>query len=319
MRRVLHPRGFTLVELLTVIGVGATGAVMASVASQPGKPPAKSDDAGDPAAMAAARASELQLKDAVQIRGITQALIVWSTNNADAFPLPSAFDGSNATVSLNGRAKDTTANIVSLLAFNGSISPELCVSPAEVNPSIKVDDRYEFVNPKASMKPADALWDPGFKADFTKGQTGNVSYAHLQPSDGRLPRWASTFSAVEPLVSNRAPELEAAKREGDEASGWTYSVKAAAKDSLTYKIHGATDSWEGNVSYADGHVEFNTRLAPNGKAKPGERLTYSTRDDKQFFDCFFVDEDDDKAGSNAYLGIFTSAGKSAKDFRGIWD
>lgn len=322
-------KAFTLVELAALVAAGSAALSIAAVSMQPGFGKKKPDadqpaekEAAEPAnlteALAKARASARQLKDATQIRGIGQGMIIWANSNNGKFPLPSEFDTANDTVGLNGRAKDTTANILSIMIFNGMISPELCISAAEVNPNIKQDERYEYINPKGAVRPAKALWDPGFKADFTKDQVGNNSFAHLQPSDGRLPRWADTFSSLEPIASNRAPEIEKVERKGDDAAGWTYDV-TAKKDSLTLQIHGAKETWEGNVGFGDGHVDYMTRLAPQGRLEDNLWLAYTTREGKKFLDTHFADEDDDKEGSNAYLGIFVSAGKSPKDFRGIWD
>lgn len=322
-------KAFTLVELAALVAAGAVAMSIAVVTLQPGSgtpapDAAQPEDKDAPRqpnlteSLLKARAQARQLRDATQIRGIVHSMVVWANNNNGTFPLPSEFDTGNDTVSLNGRAKDTTANILSILIFNGSISPELCISAAEVNPNIKVDKRYEFNHPKSAVRPANALWDPGFNADFTKGQIANNSFAHLQPSDGRLPRWADTFGELEPVVSNRSPEIEKVDRRGDEASGWTYSV-TAKRDSLTLKIHGAPDTWEGNIGFGDGRAEFVTRLAPEGRVEDKKWLPYTTRDGTKFLDTYFFDEDDDRDGSNAFLGIFVTAGKSPKDFRGIWD
>lgn len=307
----------------------AAALCLAAVTLQPGLG-SKSPDAAQPEdkdaqqqpslteSLLKARAQARQLRDATQIRGIVRSMVIWADNNNGMFPLPSAFDTGNDTVDLNDRARDTTASILSILIFNGSISTELCVSAAEVNPNIKVDTRYEFNYPKSAVRPANALWDPGFKADFTKGQIANNSFAHLQPSDGRLPRWADTFGELEPVVSNRSPEVEKVDRKGDDAAGWTYDV-TAKKGSLTLRIHGAPDTWEGNIGFGDGRAEFVTRLALEGRVEDKKWLPYTTREGKTFLDTCFFDEDDDREGSNAFLGIFVTAGKSPKDFRGIWD
>jgi prepilin-type processing-associated H-X9-DG protein len=312
---------FTLVELMAVTSVAAVGACMMAASMQPeGASPAAEGDGGKtPEQISADRAAARQLKDATQIRGIQQSLIIWAHNNADKFPLPSDLDKTDDTVSLNGRAKDTTANILSLLIYNGMLPPEMLVSPAEANASIQKDERYEYTNPRSAIRPATALWDPGFKTDFTKGGTGNTSYAHLQPSDGRLGRWTSTFGSKDPAVSNRAPEITKVERKGSDEAGWNCEATVANKDTLTYLIHGARDSWEGNIGYGDGHVDFVTRLAPEGKLEDSYWGTYTMREGGKALDTYFFDEEDDKDGSNAFLGIFTTAGKSPKDFHAIWD
>ncbi len=329
-----HRSGFTLIDLAALIGAGAFALGFAAATAQPSFGKKKLDatpPSGQPAApataqpgsltesLARARASARQLKDSTQIRGILQSMVVWAGSNDGKLPLPSEHDKLDQTVSLNGRAKDTTANILSILIYNGFIAPELCINPAEANPNIKVDERYEYSSPKGAMKPEDALWDPGFKADFTKEQIANNSYAHLQPSDGRLLNWTDSFDTLQALAGNRSPELLSVERSGDETAGWTYTAKAARPDSLTLRIHGAKDTWEGNIGFADGHVAFLTQLAPTGKVEDKKWLAYTTRDDKQFLDCYFVDEEDDRNGSNGFLGIFTTAGKTPKDYRGIWD
>lgn len=121
------------------------------------------------------------------------------------------------------------------------------------------------------------------------------------------------------MVGNRALQISEVERGGDRTKGWKYEVTTAIKDSISLLIHGSRDSWEGNIAYADGHAELHTSLAPQGNVSDNKWLAYTTRDDKRFLDCPFFDEEDDKNGSNAFLGIFLTAGKDAKDFHGIWD
>ncbi len=104
-----------------------------------------------------------------------QSLIVWASNNNGSYPLPSQLDVANMTVAEKGRAKDTTANILSLLIFNGHISTEMCICPDEANKRIANFEDYEYSNPKKAVKPQEAMWDPAFSTDFTKGK-GNWSW-----------------------------------------------------------------------------------------------------------------------------------------------
>src|SRR5688572_21427947 len=106
-------RAFTLIDLAACIS--AAGVIASLVAA----------GAADP------RAGARRAKDAAQLRGIGQSFIVWAQNNQDLYPLPSKVDAANATVAQAGRAKDTTANIFSLLIFNGFLPAEMLVSPAE--------------------------------------------------------------------------------------------------------------------------------------------------------------------------------------------
>jgi prepilin-type N-terminal cleavage/methylation domain-containing protein len=178
-------RGFTLIELAAV--VMAAGAMAMALPTCRGK----------------ARTQQ-QLTDATQLRGIHQGMVLWAQNNNDAYPLPSKFDLKDETVTDQGRTKDTTAAIFSMLIFNCFFSPELCVSPKESNTSIKVHDDFAFSEPATAVKPKRALWDPAFVTDFTNGKVGNFSYAHMLPADERLEEtWTNSFDATQAAVGNR--------------------------------------------------------------------------------------------------------------------
>lgn len=348
--------GFTVVELVAIVGViGVGAACMTALTAQPtfGKPGEKSQPSKDnpdrhpdtdkeeaaPAgtppnlitALARARANARQLKCATQVRGIVQANIVWASNNQGRYPQPSLLDTADATVAEKGRAKDTTANIYSLLIWNGMISPEIAISPAEKNKSIRLMEDYEYSAPKKAVKAADALWDPAFRADFANG-IGHTSYAHLQPSGNwnpdeinspqknkpytsRMQMWSDTYSGTEPILGNRGPEIESVTTT-DVKDESKYTVKTKLEKSVTYGIHGGAKSWEGNIGFNDNHVEFVTTLGPGAQQPP---RWYSTKEDAKKLDVMFFDEPDDKHGSNSFLGIFIKAGTKPEEFKGIWD
>ncbi|MGE3107964.1 MAG: hypothetical protein AB7G11_09295 [Phycisphaerales bacterium] len=342
--------GFTVVELLAVVGMIGVGGAMTSVAVRDAAGGAASAAQPEPEdrieaikqrldamrkqideieseldglkakrpaplteALAKARASARQLKDATQIRGIGQALIIWANQNQGRYPLPSVIDKAGTTVAGPAEAKDTTANILSVLIWGGFISTEMCISPAEANGNIKAYEAFEFDNPKTAVQPANAMWDPAFSADFTGKKPGNVSYAHLQPFQERLKYWADTFVTTEAVVSNRGPEIDRIDRGAD----GTLTPKPKNENSLTYLIHGPRDTWEGNIGFNDGHVDYQTRLI--GNPKEGWPA-YVNKEDKQAPDVLFFDEADAKIPTaNLYLGIFTKSGKSLKDWNAIWD
>lgn len=309
-----NARGFTLVEAAALCLVGA-GVLAGGIASQP----------NDEAALARARQSARQLKDATQIRAIVQAMMIWSQMNKDVYPLPSMIDKQDSTVADKGRAKDTTANILSILAWNGSISPELCISPLENNARIKACDGFEFTNPKTAVRPVNALWDPAFNCDFTGAKPGNNSYAHLQPSGvinagdwtkttGRVQRWSSTFNAAEPIVSTRGPEV-ASVQYGEELK---VTPKYANEKSNTFSFYKPAGSWSGNVAFNDNHVEFLDKyLTPGQTFKAG--ASFKIGEDKTRADIAFFDEPDDPKGVNNFLGIFIKAGEKPSEFKAIWD
>ncbi|HYD00098.1 MAG TPA: type II secretion system protein [Phycisphaerales bacterium] len=265
-----------------------------------------------PALVPCRNGSSRQIKCGTQVRNIIQAMTIFAQGNRDSYPLPSILDANNAAVSAaDPREKDTTNNILSILVFNSSISPELLCSPAETNSSIKVFADYQAASPKAAVRPADALWDPSLRCDFTTGD-GHVSCATLMPSGdctpgvksrGRLAMWGNTFNATEAVVANRGPLVAGLDRNGEPIHN---------RNSNTMAIHGGRTTWEGNVGYNDNHVNFETCM------NPGE-ITYRSADGKRKVGTFYYDEPDDAAAVNAYLGIWVRAGSLPQQFKGIHD
>src|SRR6478736_6361381 len=69
--------------------------------------------------MTQARRGPHHSSESSYIRGIHQGMVLWAQNNKDVYPLPSLVDVKDDTVAEKGREKDTTANIMSLMIFNG--------------------------------------------------------------------------------------------------------------------------------------------------------------------------------------------------------
>jgi len=254
------------------------------------------------------------IKDSSQIRGVVQAMAIWANNNKDQYPLPSSIDLADDTVPEPGRAKDTSANIMSLLIYNGSVPTELLVSPAEANPDIQQCTGYEFNAPKAAVRPEKALWDPAFNADFTSKTPGGLSYAHQMPSDERLKFWANSFAPTDPILGNRGPEIASVKK----LSPPRVSATVRDPNTNTFLIHGSRSAWEGNIAYNDAHVDFTTAFDDSIRSE-GQWGTYVGADGTRWGDVLFFDEPDDPSASNAFLGIFTTAGATAHEFNAIWD
>lgn len=286
--------GLTLVEALVVIVIGVIVLVAACVILGGGSRHGHGQG---------------MMKDATQVRGIEQAMVVWANENKGDFPLPSLIDLNDATVQEKGAAKDHTANILSMLIYAGHISTDLTISIAESHyPAIQQDENYELEYPKTAVDPAKALWDPAFSADFTGGKIGNTSYAHLLPAGPRKALWRDNFSTTQPIIGNRGPEIASYTRAKDDKINPVYSDTK----SFTFLIHGSRNAWEGNIAYNDGHVSFETRLDPEG-------VHYRAADNRYLSDCLFYDEQDDANGTNAFLGIFTKAGEATIDYHAIWD
>lgn len=292
LRRTYVARGFSRVNLLVILIVVVVLLVGAVLAMQ---------------FLAGVRRGAWELYDGTQARGIHQGMVLWRESNSDVYPLPSLIDLKDETVAAQGRAKDTTANIISILIYSNFMTPELCVSPAETNPSIRVHETYAFREPPTAVNPAKALWDPAFSADFTGRKIGNLSYAHMLPADERLEKtWRNTFDATQAIVGSRGPEIKGFTTEGGKR---TYTMP---KKSNTFLIHGGKKTWEGNIVYNDNHVQFETSLTPAD-------TTYKDAADAKQPDCLFFDETDDPSKINNFLGIFTKAGATKAEYQSIWD
>lgn len=261
------------------------------------------------------RGPSRQLKDSTQIRGIHQALVVFAQSNKDQYPLPSLLDAANAAINAPAATKDTTANIFSILIFNGTTVPEMFVSSAEVNDRIRMKGDYQFESPKAAADPAKALWDPTFSSDFTNGKVSNVSYAHTLPSGPRLKQWATTLDASQPIIANRGPEIASVTRDSE----GRITPTLAKPSSNTLLIHGSRNTWEANFAFNDNHVEFQTWVAPGKRLADDKRPRYTAGDGTSVIDLPNYDEPDDPAGTNHFLGIFTTAGEKPAEFKAIWD
>lgn len=263
--------------------------------------------------LAIARISSRQLSDSSQIRDLHRGLSLWAENNDGELPRPSKIDVNNTTVAAaSPEEKDTSANIVSVLIFNGYVSPEICVSKSETSRNIRVYKRYQFTSPKTAVASDKklALWDPAFSADFSK-PGGNFSYAHAIPNGAvRSELWAPTWNAQQAVLGNRGPEMSGLQH------GKTPDVEVNLRNpnSNTLRIHGGPTTWEGHIAYADNHVNFETNLFARGIVPP-----YSDSAGLKWEDCLFFDEPDDVEGKNNFLGVFIGAGKELGDFKAIWD
>ena len=206
------------------------------------------------------------------------------------------------------------------------------VSPLETNPKISKCDAYQFEGPKAAAVPDRALWDPAFSADFTK--KGNVSYAHQQPSDGRMPKWSVSFSSSEIALGNRGPEIAGLDRPAPGAIAPRFAEPPIAppagspegtpgKGTRTCTFHGTGQTWAGNFAYNDNSVRILKPGLTHGEAIPkldskSDFPTY-TVDAQSRPDIPFFDETDDVSESNNFIAIFIESGRSRKQFKAIWD
>ncbi len=309
-RRAAASRGATVLEVMVVIAVIVLGLVLLPVAL-----PARRTGCGR------------YMKDSTQVRAMVQAMVVFADSNKGSYPLPSMLDASDATVAETGEAKNSTGNILSVLVFNGFISPEICISAAEVNGRIQRHDTYEYSTPGGAVRPVDALWDPSFRGtpddpvtygNISSGGVAHQSYAHVLPFGNRRKQWSDTYNSTEAVFGNRGPTYAQDDR-APAAKKWSLTADELGTGSNTLLIHGGRRTWEGNVGYNDNHVNFETTPMPEaltlvipGKPKSGVNTLMP--------DNLFVNETDQidgdgatdgvEAGRNAYLRPITSVAAS---------
>jgi len=307
--------GFTIIELLVLILI----ALLIVAILLPSMGPKGS--------------SSRHLKDATQLRGIHQAFGVWASSNDDKYPLPSAVDVDNFTVPEFGRAKDTTANIMSTLINEGFIIVELLISPLENNDRVQVYEGYEVENIRGAVDPENALWDPKLSADFTSAPGGNISYAHLIPQGKRLDQWSSTYNGEQAIISRRGPRILSVEQVDNNVV-----TRFANPKSRTTQAFGDIRSsknawWSGNVAYNDNHVDFNMNVYADNKPVgtpeifPRLKLLQDDGSTLDIHDVMFADELAPEGkdawreayDANQFLGIFTTAGENREDFTAIWD
>lgn len=300
-------RGFTLIELAALVVVG--GGALTLVAST--------------GPLKVARERSQQLNDGSQIRNVVLSMTYWASQNDDLYPLPSKIDRHGLTVAEAGTAQDTSANIMSMLVYNGSIPAAMLVSPAETSDAIAVDDDYVFRNPPSAVNPERALWDPAFDADFTDGE-GNLSYAHLLPSGERLAQWGRTFDATQPAMMNRGPEIASVEYL---PQGARPTLATPASNTLRFFASSGErgNSWSTNVGFNDTRVEFwNDRIKRPDANSPWNPIplnehqpSLAVKGQSAVPDLLSFNESAHAA--NAFLGIFITAGPTPADFTPIWD
>ena len=308
MRRK-HRSGFTLIELLVVIAI--IGLLIGILLPALGR----------------ARRNAQQVKDSTQVRSIAQAMIAWTNDNKGVMPVPSITDRDNRVTDV--ATKNRTGSILSLMIFNRSLDPEVCVSPVEQG-NVRPYVDYQYSNP-VSIDTDDrplATYDPLFHgcakddvdaeglnldslpASGPQGRIGHNSYAHIPIEGARRSKWGASLSSSYAFIGNRGPTFQS----GDSGSkdfdaetppeGQSWRVNPGQDNygitgvqSVTLLMHGQDTKWEGNLGFGDGHVEYTQE--PDPDTIYFEDRTQNNSNPINQRDNVFVDEANEGSGSTA--------------------
>lgn len=291
-------RAFTRVDLIVTLGVLLLIAALVAIG------------------MFRGRGESRNQKDGNQLRFLHQGFVTWAQCGSDEYPLPSRSDRADYVIACEAPAKNTTANIYSLIVFNGTVKPEHLISPSEVNRNIAPMMNYQYDAPSGTAIPGSAMWDPKLSAELDGSRPGNVSYAHMQYLEGRRSKWSNSFSASEAVLSNRAPEISSVTRTPDSSVTPTLANPA----SNTLRFYGRGRTWSGWTAFNDNHVDFRSDYLKNGRPfKPVDGMRYTNDAGKQATDIWCYDEPDDSKAANDYIGIFLKAGAKREDWKAAWD
>jgi len=228
-------KGFTLVELLVVIAIIV---VLIGLLAP---------------ALAQALAVTRSTKDSHNIAQVHKTFIVFSNNSNGRYPTPGLVDrlNPNPGVYVEQNIRNTTRNLYSLMIAQEYFNPDILIGPTEVNPVVREKLNYDYTayNPAAGT-----FWDQTFDAAIQQSPTNGVShtsYAHLAMcGDRKRNYWRNTNSSIRPIMGTRGPQNGA-------ETGPAYT------NSPTLRLHGPKKQWQGNICFADNHMETLSSFFPD--------------------------------------------------------
>jgi len=125
--------------------------------------------------------------------------------------------------------------------------------------------------------------------------------------------WRNTLSSSTPIWANRGPVYVQTATPIPAVSGgvptWTLQDGATGAVSTSLFVHGSETRWEGNIAFADGHVEFSKKPDPSTATFIASVNANSPVTEN---DNLFVDESNEGsnllvgARRNAYLRVFSA-------------
>jgi prepilin-type N-terminal cleavage/methylation domain-containing protein len=252
----MKKRAFTLVELLVVVAIIALliGLLLP--------------------ALAKAQQTAKTVKDSSQLKQIHTAMVGKANETKNGkLPTPGLINrravGSQQVPGEGEEdfAKNRTPFLYSACVAQQLFNTDILVGPTEVNQVVRVWANYNY----AAYNPAqDTYWDGdvgnGAAAPGTLPQTVfrtviqavpgsdecHASYGHLMLVGLRKKQqWRNNLDSGRPHLSTRG--CKNGLITGDE---YTFSP--------TLRLHGSPKSWEGNVCFADTHMEFSETFRPDG-------------------------------------------------------
>jgi len=225
---------------------------------------------------------KLRIKEQAQLAQLEHVLNVFANENDGRYPVPGLLDRKKDPEfgrQVPGRGpEDTslnhTAPLYSMMICQNYITPALVVSPAEVNPFVRVMPRQDY-NYDAYNPIEDNYWDDSFTVRIDKKDPGsNASYAHMAICGAfKTKHWRNTMNADRPVLGTRGPEDGAT--EGD-----------AFTRSPTLRFFQPHDRWVGAVM--------------------GTQRTWFARPDPDALQS--EDAGDDDAEDEQRFNLFTMAG-----------